>query len=41
MDYEALRTAANKVIIAIDTQAPRYISANVLTSIKNQMVFYP
>lgn len=39
MDYEALRTAANKVIIAIDTQAPQYVSANVLASIKNQMVF--
>jgi hypothetical protein len=39
MDCKALSTAANKVIIAIDTQAPPYVSANILASIKNQMVF--
>lgn len=39
MDYNALCNAATNVIVAIDTQAPQYASANVLTSIKNQMVF--
>ncbi|MDF3013854.1 MAG: hypothetical protein K0Q78_2058 [Cellvibrio sp.] len=39
MDYKALSTAANKAIIAIDTQRPQYTSADILTSIKNQMVF--
>lgn len=39
MDYNALCNAAEKVIFAIDTQAPQYTSANVLASIKNQMVF--
>lgn len=39
MDYDALCTAAEKVITAIDTQPPQYASKNILTSIKNQMVF--
>ncbi|HSC68631.1 MAG TPA: immunity protein Tsi6 family protein [Cellvibrio sp.] len=39
MHYKTLCAAANKVILAIDTQAPRYASADVLASIKNQMVF--
>jgi|GEM_PF-2477184 len=39
MDYKALCTAAEKVIVAIDMQPPQYASAGVLASIKNQMVF--
>lgn len=39
MDYKVLFTAANKVISAIDAHPPQYASADVLTSIKNQMVF--
>lgn len=39
MDYKTLSTAANKVIVAIDTQAPQYASPDILASIKNQMVF--
>lgn len=39
MDYQSLFSAAEKVIVAIDDHAPRYASADVLSSIKNQMVF--
>lgn len=39
MDYKALCDAAEKVIVALDKQAPLHASINVLTSIKNQMVF--
>ncbi|WP_372626921.1 immunity protein Tsi6 family protein [Arsukibacterium sp.] len=39
MNYDALKLAANSVIIAIDNNAPRHTSAHVLTSIRNQMVF--
>lgn len=39
MDYKALFAAANDVIHAIDAQPPQYASKNVLTSIKNQMLF--
>lgn len=39
MDYQALQVAANDVVLFIDNQAPKYTSAEVLASIKNQMVF--
>lgn len=39
MDYKALFTAANNVVQTIDNQPPRHASADVLASIKNQMIF--
>ncbi|UUA72875.1 MULTISPECIES: hypothetical protein [unclassified Cellvibrio] len=39
MEYNTLRIAAQKVIDAIDTTPPQYTSKNILTSIKNQMIF--
>ncbi|SNY58967.1 hypothetical protein SAMN06297280_3530 [Arsukibacterium tuosuense] len=39
MDYKALQAAASDVIAFIDNNAPKHTSADVLTSIKNQMVF--
>ncbi len=39
MDYQSLFSAAEKIIVEIDAHAPPYASADVLNSIKNQMVF--
>ncbi|KKO44710.1 hypothetical protein WG68_14285 [Arsukibacterium ikkense] len=39
MDYQALHIAANNVVYFINNQAPQHTSADVLASIKNQMIF--
>lgn len=39
MDYKALFAAAEDVVQTIENQPPRYASADVLASIKNQMIF--
>ncbi|HEX5794169.1 MAG TPA: hypothetical protein VFY01_12900 [Rheinheimera sp.] len=39
MDYKALYNAANNVVVAIDSQPLRYTSADVISSIKHQMIF--
>ncbi|MBV2130509.1 hypothetical protein KQY15_15550 [Rheinheimera sp. SM2107] len=39
MDYNSLKQAADKVIAAIDCNAPQHVSPDVLISTRNQMVF--
>lgn len=39
MDFKILFAAANDVVQAIDNQPPSYTSADVLASIRNQMIF--
>ena len=39
MNFKALQMAAENVIAAINTAPPKHVSADVLASIKNQMVF--
>lgn len=39
MDYQALYTAANDVVVAISTRTLQHASPDILASIKNQMIF--
>ncbi|WP_215396943.1 hypothetical protein [Rheinheimera oceanensis] len=39
MDYQALYTAANNVVVAIDIRTLQHASPDILASIKNQMIF--